>query len=117
MRWTAPASGIAHVVGQFLPGDGGTMQVAVRRNGQAWWSATDAGSFDVVVEDGTARARYTLNRAYYGLYLPPMVWLNLENFSSNSVALALCSQPFDEADYYRDREAFLHVSRAALPVA
>ena len=76
-----------------------------------------SGRFDVVVEDGTARARYTLNRAYYGLYLPPMVWLNLENFSSNSVALALCSQPFDEADYYRDREAFLHVSRAALPVA
>jgi glyoxylate utilization-related uncharacterized protein len=72
-----------------------------------------SGSFDVVVEDGTARARYSLNRAYYGLYLPPMVWLNLENFSSNSVALALCSQPFDEADYYRDREEFLRIARTA----
>jgi glyoxylate utilization-related uncharacterized protein len=72
-----------------------------------------SGSFDVVVEDGTARARYTLNRAYYGLYLPPMVWLNLENFSSNSVALALCSQPFDESDYFRDREEFLRLARTA----
>ena len=70
-----------------------------------------SGSFDVVVEDGAARARYSLNRAYYGLYLPPMVWMNLENFSSNSVALVLCSQPFDETDYYRDRTAFLRVSR------
>jgi dTDP-4-dehydrorhamnose 3,5-epimerase-like enzyme len=71
-----------------------------------------SGSFDVVVEDGTARARYTLNRAYYGLYLPPMVWLNLENFSSNSVALALCSQLFDESDYFRDREEFLRLARS-----
>jgi hypothetical protein len=70
-----------------------------------------SGSFDVVVEDGTARARYSLNRTYYGLYLPPMVWLNLENFSSNSVALVLASLPFDEADYYRDRGEFLRVAR------
>ena len=70
-----------------------------------------SGSFDVVVEDGTARARYSLNRTYYGLYLPPMVWLNLENFSSNSVALVLASLPFDEADYYRDRSEFLRIAR------
>lgn len=71
-----------------------------------------SGSFDVVAEDGTARARYSLNRSYYGLYLPPMVWVNLENFSSNAVALVLCSQPFNEGDYYRDREEFLRVSRS-----
>jgi dTDP-4-dehydrorhamnose 3,5-epimerase-like enzyme len=70
-----------------------------------------SGSFDVVVEDGSARARYALNRAYYGLYLPPMVWMNLENFSSNSVALVLASRPFEEADYYRDRAEFLRVVR------
>jgi len=70
-----------------------------------------SGSFDVVVEDGTARARYSLNRAYYGLYLPPMVWLNLENFSSNSVALVLASLPFDEGDYFRDRAEFLRIAR------
>ena len=73
-----------------------------------------SGSFDVVVEDGTARARYSLNRAYYGLYVPPMVWVNLENFSSNSVALVLCSRPFEEADYYRDRPEFLRVARGSV---
>ena len=70
-----------------------------------------SGSFDVVTEDGTARERYSLNRAYYGLYLPPMVWMNLENFSSNSVALVLASQPFEEADYFRSRSDFLKVAR------
>jgi dTDP-4-dehydrorhamnose 3,5-epimerase-like enzyme len=70
-----------------------------------------SGSFDVVVEDGIARGRYSLNRSYYGLYLPPMVWMNLENFSSNAVALVLASLPFDEADYYRDRGDFLAVAR------
>ena len=78
-----------------------------------------SGSFDVVAEDGTARARYSLNRTYYGLYLPPMVWLNLENFSSNSVALVLASLPFDEADYFRDRTEFLCIARGdkAVPPA
>jgi dTDP-4-dehydrorhamnose 3,5-epimerase-like enzyme len=70
-----------------------------------------SGSFDVVVEDGVARGRYSLNRSYYGLYLPAMVWMNLENFSSNAVALVLCSLPFEEADYYRDRSEFLAVAR------
>jgi len=70
-----------------------------------------SGSFDVVTEDGIARARHSLNRAYYGLYLPPMVWMNLENFSSNAVALVLCSQPFEEKDYFRERSDFLKVAR------
>ena len=70
-----------------------------------------SGSFDAVTEDGIAHARYSLNRAFYGLYLPPMVWMNLENFSSNAVALVLASQPFDESDYFRDRAEFLRVAR------
>ena len=70
-----------------------------------------SGSFDIVAEDGVAHARYSLNRAYYGLYLPPMVWLNMENFSSNAVALVLASQPFAESDYFRDRAEFLRVAR------
>jgi WxcM-like, C-terminal len=74
-----------------------------------------SGSFDVVTEDGAARARFSLNRSYYGLYLPPMVWMNLENFSSNAVALVLASQPFDETDYYRDRGEFLRAAREGLP--
>ena len=70
-----------------------------------------SGSFDVVTEDGIAHARYSLNRAYYGLYLPAMVWMNLENFSSNAVALVLASQPFDETDYFRDRTDYLEAVR------
>jgi glyoxylate utilization-related uncharacterized protein len=70
-----------------------------------------SGSFDVVTEDGIAHARYSLNRAYYGLYLPPMVWMNLENFSSNAVALVLASQPFVESDYFRERSDFLKIAR------
>jgi hypothetical protein len=65
-----------------------------------------SGSFDIVVDDGTHRERFFLNRSYYGLYLPPMVWRELDNFSSGSVCLVLASQRFDEADYIRDYDAF-----------
>jgi len=71
-----------------------------------------SGSFDIVVEDHTGTNRLTLNRAYRGLYLPPMVWTNLENFSSNAVALFLAGDLFDEADYVRDRKAFLEAARS-----
>lgn len=66
-----------------------------------------AGSFDVVLDDGEARQRYTLNRSYLGLYVGEMVWRELENFSSGSVCLVLASEPYDEADYFRDYDAFL----------
>ena len=69
-----------------------------------------SGSFDVIVDDGVHRERFFLNRSYYGLYVPTMVWHNLDNFSSGSVALALASRPYEEADYYRDYDEF----RAAL---
>jgi hypothetical protein len=65
-----------------------------------------SGSFDVVVDDGTEQERFSLNRSYYGLYVPRMVWSHLENFSSGSVSLVLASLPYDEADYYRDYDAF-----------
>jgi hypothetical protein len=65
-----------------------------------------SGSFDIVVDDGEHRERFFLNRSYHGLYLPPMVWRELENFSSGSVCLVLASQRFDEADYIRDYDAF-----------
>src|SRR5437868_9576674 len=55
-----------------------------------------AGSFDVVVDDGQKRQRYHLNRSYFGLYLPPMTWRELDNFSSGSVCLVLASDPYDE---------------------
>ena len=66
-----------------------------------------AGSFDVVLSDGAETRRFTLRRAHYGLYVPPMVWRELEHFSSGSVSLVLASHAYDESDYYRDHEAYL----------
>jgi glyoxylate utilization-related uncharacterized protein len=65
-----------------------------------------SGSFDVVIDDGCQRSRHQLNRSYYGLYLPPMTWRLLDNFSSGSICLVLASARYDEADYYRDYEEF-----------
>lgn len=66
-----------------------------------------SGSFDVVVDDGMARSRFHLNRSHVGLYLPRMIWRELENFSSGSVCLVLASMHFDEADYYRNYDEFV----------
>jgi hypothetical protein len=65
-----------------------------------------SGAFDVVADDGTTRSRHHLNRSYFGLYLPPLTWRELDNFSSGSVCLALASEPYDEGGYYRDYESF-----------
>lgn len=65
-----------------------------------------SGSFDVILDDGFNRKRFHLNRSYYGLYVPPMVWRELNNFSSGSVCLALVSEYYDENDYIRDYETF-----------
>lgn len=72
-----------------------------------------SGSFDVVLHDGRQERRIFLNRSYYGLYVPRMLWRVLENFSSGSVCLVLASEPYDEADYYRDFDEFRDVVRAA----
>lgn len=61
-----------------------------------------SGSFDVIVDDGAKAAKFHLNRSYQGLYVPGMLWRELENFSSASVCLVLASDYYDEADYYRD---------------
>jgi hypothetical protein len=61
-----------------------------------------SGSLDVVLTDGTEERRFSLNRSYYGLYVPNGVWRHMENFSTNSVALVLSSTPFDSSDYIRD---------------
>ena len=65
-----------------------------------------SGSFDVVLDDGLKRARFMLNRSYYGLYVPTMVWRELENFSSGSVCLVLASDHYHEDDYIRDLHDF-----------
>jgi hypothetical protein len=65
-----------------------------------------SGSFDVVLDYGDERSVVTLNRSYVGLYLPSLVWRELENFSSGAVCLVLASDYYDEEAYYRDYEQF-----------
>lgn len=65
-----------------------------------------SGSFDVVVNDGANESVFSLNRSYYGLYVPAGVWRHLENFSTNSLAFIVASTPYDEGDYERDFNQF-----------
>ncbi len=66
-----------------------------------------SGSFDVLLDDGRNSHRFHLNRSYYGLYVPPMMWRTIDNFSSGSVCMVLASELFEEDDYYRDYDEFL----------
>lgn len=66
-----------------------------------------SGSFDVVLDDGAHKKRVHLNRSYTGLYVCPMIWRELDNFSSGSVCMVLASNKYDESDYYRDYAEFL----------
>jgi hypothetical protein len=66
-----------------------------------------SGSFDVVLDDGSNKKRVHLNRSYNGLYVCPMIWRELDNFSSGSVLMVLASNKYDEEDYYRDYNEFL----------
>jgi WxcM-like, C-terminal len=66
-----------------------------------------SGSFDIVLDDGTEKRRFHLNRSYSGLYVCPMMWREIDNFSSGSVCLVLASAVYDESDYYRDYQSFL----------
>lgn len=66
-----------------------------------------SGSFDVILDDGSAKKKIHLNRSYDGLYVCPMMWRELDNFSSGSVCMVLASNYYDEADYFRDYQQFL----------
>jgi hypothetical protein len=81
------------------------------RGGHAYRSLQEviislSGSFDVVLSDGYEEKKITLNRSYYGLYIPKMIWRQLENFSTNALAFIAADQPYSEQDYIRDFEAF-----------
>jgi hypothetical protein len=65
-----------------------------------------SGSFDVVLDDGFQTKRFHLNRSYYGLYIPSMLWRELDNFSSGSVCLSVVSELYDERDYIRNYQVF-----------
>ena len=65
-----------------------------------------SGSFDVILDDGVEKKRFSLNRSYYGLYVPKGVWREMDNFSTNSVALILSSTHYNEEDYIRSYEEY-----------
>lgn len=85
-----------------------------RRGGHAYYRQQEfiiamSGSFDIIItQAGGAEVKYSLNRSYYGLYLPPMTWRHMNNFSTNALALHLSSMPFDASDYCRDLDAYLN---------
>lgn len=70
-----------------------------------------SGSFDVTLDDGREKKVFHLNRSYNGLYIPPMMWRDLDNFSSGAVCMVLASEFYDENDYYRDYHEFMTVAR------
>lgn len=70
-----------------------------------------SGSFDVVIDDGESKHKFTLNRSYYGLYIPKGVWREMENFSTNSLALEFASAEYNPDDYVRDYDEFLKLKK------
>lgn len=70
-----------------------------------------SGSFDVLLDDGRQTRTYSLNRSYYGLYVPEGIWRQMMNFSTNSLALVLASTPYNPADYLYDYEEFKKMIR------
>jgi hypothetical protein len=73
------------------------------------------GSFDVVLSNGVESERFHLNRCYYGLYIPKLIWRELDNFSSGSVCLVLASEEFDEEDYIRNYSKFKKLKTSTEP--
>lgn len=70
-----------------------------------------SGSFDVILDDGATTQKFTLNRSYYGLYVPKGLWREMENFSTNSLALILSSTDYNVNDYIRNYDEFLNIKK------
>lgn len=67
-----------------------------------------SGSFDVVLFDGIEEKKFTLNRSYYGLYIPKMIWRSMENFSTNALAFVASDSFYNEKEYIRDKDMFIN---------
>ncbi|MER2520129.1 MAG: FdtA/QdtA family cupin domain-containing protein [Bdellovibrionales bacterium] len=75
-----------------------------------------AGSFDIMIDDGNAQKTYTLSQPCQGLYICPMIWRELTNFSPDAICMVLASEYYDEDDYFRDYKQFLEAKKAlAIP--
>ena len=70
-----------------------------------------SGSFDVKIDDGCRNVRFHLNHSFYGLYLCPMIWREIDNFSSGAVCMVLASEYFADDDYLRDYDAFARLAQ------
>jgi len=70
-----------------------------------------SGSFDVTLDDGSEKKTFHLNRSYSGLYIPPMMWRDLDNFSSGAVCMVLASEYYNEQDYFREYSDFLQATK------
>jgi hypothetical protein len=69
-----------------------------------------SGSFDVILDDGIGKQRCHLNRSYQGIYIPPLIWREIDNFSSGAVCMAVASELYDETDYYREYNDFVRAA-------
>ncbi len=81
------------------------------RGGHAYYNLQEfiialSGSFDVVLSDGIEKRVISLNRSYYGVLVPKLIWRSLENFSTNALCLILASEEYTEVDYIRDFDAY-----------
>ena len=70
-----------------------------------------SGSFDVIIDDGKKRNTFTLNRSYYGLYVPKGLWREMDNFSTNSLALIVSSTKYRKDDYVRNYDEFINLKK------
>ena len=70
-----------------------------------------SGSFDITLDDGSKKKTFHLNRSYFGLYIPPMMWRDLDNFSSGAVCMVLASDYYDELDYFSEYADFLQAAK------
>ncbi len=73
-----------------------------------------SGSFDVIIDDGKTKQTFSLNRSYYGLYIPKGYWRQMTNFSTNSLAVILASTAFNENDYIRDYKDFINYKKTII---
>lgn len=92
-----------------VPGGEGRGGHAYRENEEVVIALS--GAFDVVIDDGKDKKTFSLNRSYYGLYIPKGLWRSMENFSTNAVALEFGSTPYSKGDYIRDYAEFVNYKK------